>query len=293
MSSASFKPYWQCGTDHGKFISLYLGDSTKGIDEMLEEKSIDVVVTSPPYNIGVNYSTHKDTLPREEYLAWMERLAVSVKRVLIDGGSFFLNVGNIPKDQWIAWDVAQAVRKHLNLQNVIHWVKSISIMREDMGNGHMQTGDLSVGHFKPIVSNRFLNDFQEYIFHFTKSGVVQLDKLAVGVPYQDKSNVKRWKSAGNDKRDRGNVWFLPYETIRSRSTRPHPATFPQKLPEMCIKLHGLKENMVVLDPFIGIGSTALAAYEIGVSCIGFDIDSSYLDETIERISSMEKCHPVD
>jgi site-specific DNA-methyltransferase (adenine-specific) len=146
--------------------------------------------------------------------------------------------------------------------------------------------DLAVGHFKPIVSNRFLNDCHEYVFHFTKDGKSTLDKLSVGVPYQDKSNIGRWKQAKQDKRDRGNTWFIPYETIQMRKERPHPATFPIKLPEMCISLHGLKEKMVVMDPFLGIGSTAVASTKLGVSFVGFEIDKDYVDMAVSRLDSI-------
>ncbi|HEU4985159.1 MAG TPA: site-specific DNA-methyltransferase, partial [Nitrososphaera sp.] len=95
--------------------------------------------------------------------------------------------------------------------------------------------------------------------------------------------IGRWKGAKQDRRDRGNTWFIPYETIQSRKDRPHPATFPVKLPEMCIMLHG--RAGLVADPFTGIGSTALAAKKLGISFIGFEIDRSYLDEAIARLLS--------
>ena len=255
--------------------TFYLKDCITGLKENIREKSVDVVVTSPPYNIGIGYNSYNDTLPREKYLAWMEEVGIAIKHVLADNGSFFLNIGNKPKDQWIAWDVASIMRKHFVLQNIIHWVKSIAINKADVGDYSNIAGDIAVGHFKPIVSNRFLNDCQEYIFHFTKTGGVRLDKLAVGIPYQDKTNIGRWKAAKEDKRDRGNTWFIPYETIKSKTERPHPATFPVKLPEMCIKVHpGAK---LVVDPFMGIGSTAFAAIRLGIPFIGFEIDKEYLD----------------
>jgi site-specific DNA-methyltransferase (adenine-specific) len=164
-------------------------------------------------------------------------------------------------------------------------VKSIAIRKSDVGNYPGITGDIAVGHFKPIVSKRFLNDCHEYIFHFTKNGNVKLQKLAIGVPYQDKTNIGRWHTAKQDLRDRGNTWFIPYETIMNRSERPHPATFPVKLPEMCLKLHGISRDFLVLDPFLGIGSTALASMHLGVSFVGFEIDQNYLDETISRLTS--------
>ena len=279
------EPYKVIHGSKNNTVKLFLKDCISGMNEDIPEKSVDVVVTSPPYNIGIKYGTHRDDLPRERYLAWMEEMGISVKRILADNGSFFLNVGNKPSDQWIAWDVAAVLRKHYALQNVIHWVKSIAISKSDVGNYQNITADVAVGHFKPIVSNRFLNDCHEYIFHFTKKGDVRLQKLAIGVPYQDKTNIGRWKVAKEDKRDRGNTWFLPYDTIQNKSERPHPATFPVKLPAMCIRLHGVTDNVTVVDPFSGIGSTAIASMRLGASFIGFDIDKDYLDESIVRMSS--------
>jgi site-specific DNA-methyltransferase (adenine-specific) len=276
-------PYKKVNRDNGSTVEFFHKDCIRGLQESLQQNSIDVVVTSPPYNIGVNYNTYDDTLPREKYLAWMREVGNSIKKVLKDDGSFFLNMGSKPRDQWIAWDVANALRKDFNLQNVIHWIKSIAISKQDVGKNPNIVDDVAVGHFKPIVSDRFLNDCHEYVFHFTKEGKSKLDKLSVGVAYQDKSNIGRWKQAKQDKRDRGNTWFVPYDTIQMKKERPHPATFPSKLPEMCIKLHGIKEKMVVMDPFLGIGSTAIASTRLGVSFVGFEIDRGYIDEAISRL----------
>ncbi|HEY5630749.1 MAG TPA: site-specific DNA-methyltransferase, partial [Nitrososphaeraceae archaeon] len=179
-------------------LSFYYKDCISGMKENLNESSVDVVVTSPPYNIGTNYNTHRDDLPREKYLEWMQNVGRAVKNILKGNGSFFLNIGNKPKDQWIAWDVANIMRRHFVLQNVITWIKSIAINKSDVGDYHNICGDVAVGHFKPIISERFLNDCQEFIFHFTINGDVKLDKLAIGVPYQDKTNIRRWKSAKED-----------------------------------------------------------------------------------------------
>jgi site-specific DNA-methyltransferase (adenine-specific) len=256
---------------------IYVMDCLQGMREFLDEKEVDVIVTSPPYNLGVRYNKYDDTIPREQYLDWMEEVAKECKRVLKDDGSFFLNMGHKPKDFWVPWEVAFRFRKHFVLQNVIIWVKSIAIQKEDVGDYPNIIGDIAVGHYKPIPGKRYLHDCFEYIFHFTKNGDVELDRLAIGVPYQDKSNIGRWKSANQDLRCRGNTWFIPYETIWSREKqRPHPSPFPPKLPEMCIKLHGLNKTKLVLDPFMGIGNTALACIKLGVDYIGFEIDESYV-----------------
>jgi site-specific DNA-methyltransferase (adenine-specific) len=171
----------------------------------------------------------------------------------------------------------------LKLQNTLHWVKSVAIDRDAVGSAAGIDRNLALGHYKPINSPRFVNDCHEFIFHFTVSGHVPLDRLALGVPYQDQSNVKRWRRAGSGKRCRGNIWFLPYETIQSRDEdRPHPATFPTRLPEFCLRLHGLSRLRTVADPFLGLGSSAVACAQLGVDFVGIEMDEHYLKEAIER-----------
>lgn len=269
-------------------IRLFLMDCLEGMRGILAAASVSVVVTSPPYNIGIRYRSYDDGKPRSEYLNWIEEVGEEIERVLEPEGSFFLNVGNRPGDQWISWDVASRLRSRFSLQNVIQWVKSIAIRKEDVGNYPGITGDIAVGHYKPITSERFVHDCHEYVFHFTKSGHVNLDRLAIGVPYQDKTNIGRWKAAQKDLRCRGNTWFIPYETIRDREgQRPHPSTFPVQLPEMCIKLHGASRTNLVLDPFMGLGTTAVASMRLGVPCVGFEIDSYYLDVARKRLAAAQ------
>jgi site-specific DNA-methyltransferase (adenine-specific) len=241
-------------------------------------------VTSPPYNVGVAYRSYADRRPRAEYLAFLGEVTQGLERVLAPRGSFFLNVAGSPKDPWLPWDVAREVAKTFVLQNVIHWVKSIAIDRASAGRSAHLAKDLALGHYKPIGSDRFLHGAQEYIFHFTRTGKVPLDRLAIGVPYQDKSNVDRWDRKAGDLRCRGNTWFLPYPTIQRRSTdRPHPASFPTELPEQCLKLHGLERVRLALDPFLGIGPSAIAAAKLGVPFVGFEIDPVYLGAAVDRL----------
>ena len=245
--------------------------------------SVDAIVTSPPYNLGIRYRTYDDGKPRAEYLAWTAEWIQSAKQALATKGSLFLNVGAKPKDPWTALDVAQAVRPHLELQNIIHWVKSIAIEKDLAGVNAGLDEDLAVGHYKPINSHRFLNDCHEFVFHFSPTGHTAIDRRAIGVKYQDKSNIGRWKGAGSDLRCRGNTWFLPYETIQSRDKeRPHPATFPWRLPAYCLRLHGRSRLKQVVDPFLGLGSSAMACASLGVDFIGIEIDEHYLREAVAR-----------
>jgi site-specific DNA-methyltransferase (adenine-specific) len=251
-------------------------DCITGMKQM-EPGSVDVIVTSPPYNLNIKYSTYDDSISRDDYLDWMRHVAVEMRRVLKKDGSLFLNVGGSLKDPWIPIDVAEVFRKHFTLQNTIHWIKSIAIVK----NGE----DIAVGHYKPINSERFHHDCHEYIWHFTHNGDVQLNKTDIGVPYQDKTNIKRWGvSGGVDKRDRGNTWFIPYETVTE--SLPHPSSFPVQLPEMCIRDHGFNKDTLVLDPFMGIGTTAVACKKLSVNYLGFEIDPAYTQIAEQRINNV-------
>jgi site-specific DNA-methyltransferase (adenine-specific) len=252
----------------------------------LDRGSIDAIVTSPPYNLGIKYRSYEDDLPRGEYLAWTDQWLRAASKVCAPQASLFLNVGAKPTDPWIPLEVAQAARRYFKLQNTIHWVKSIAIDRASTSDALGLDRDVAVGHYKPINSERFVNDCHEFIFHFTPDGRTPLDRRAVGVPYQDKSNAARWATGGDGKRCRGNTWFIPYETIQSRDRdRPHPASFPPKVPEQCLRLHGLSRVKTVLDPFLGLGNTAIAAGRLGLDFVGIEMDEHYLGEAMARVKA--------
>ncbi len=199
--------------------------------------SVDVVVTSPPYNLGIDYGTYSDSAPREDYLRWTLDWCREVKRLLKSNGSFFLNIGASPSNPMLPHEIILALRDEFVLQNTFHWIKSITV--------ETRVGEeISVGHFKPINSQRFVTDCHEFVFHFTKHGDTPPDRFAVGVAYADKSNIARWgHTKGRDRRCRGNTWFVPYQTIKSRANqRPHPATFPVELAERCIKFMAATQN---------------------------------------------------
>jgi site-specific DNA-methyltransferase (adenine-specific) len=257
--------------------TVVVGDCLAGL-AYLADKSIDVCVTSPPYNIGVAYRTHHDRMPKDDYLAWMGKVARQIARVLRDDGSLFLNVGQTNIDTWIAYEVAVRFRDSFVLQNNISWVKSISV------------SDDTFGHFKPITSKHFLNNNFESLFHFTKNGHVEVDRLAIGVPFKDKTNIERWGHT-RDRRCAGNVWFIPYKTVQSKTEKfDHPAGYPVDLPKRCMLLHG-RVDAKVLDPFLGAGTTLVAAEQLGMSGIGFEIDPSYAETAVARLKAETKAGP--
>lgn len=283
---------------------LVQDDSVRRMEEEVVPGCIDVIVTSCPYNLGIKYDEYDDSIPRDEYLKWTSRWLSAAARALKPNGSLFLNMGWKPSDLTVAEEVLAVARQGgWKLQNKIAWAKSVTVpvrtpkdlikraaamcsmtaketrllvaaFADIENHGLEQT----LGHFKPMdQSKRFLSDCFEVIYHLTSTKDVEIDKLAVGTTFTDKSNISRFGGTGRpDKRDRGNVWWIPYDTIQNRDKdRPHPASFPVEVPTRCIKLHGVKDGMVVMDPFGGIGTTTRACVALGVSSISIEKSKAY------------------
>ena len=300
-----------------------------------KNKSIDCVITSPPYNLNIKYSKYKDNLSRKEYLEWLSKVSKEIKRVLKDEGHFFLNVGSINSDPYIAIDVCMVFREDFELQNNFTWVK------------HIAVHDKGYGQYKPITSKRYASNTTESIFHFTKDGNVEVNRLAIGqrnkthekypelysegrhravarrkvskkLGYKNyktfiseskeiereefekllKTEVKKNPYDPNKPKCIGNAWYIPYtptsklsknmgakndHNFREISRGNHPATFPPQLPIQCIKFSGIKKGSVVYDPFVGTGTTVIAADQMKMKAIGTDIDKEYIDFSKKRI----------
>jgi site-specific DNA-methyltransferase (adenine-specific) len=237
----------------------------------LAEGAFDVIVTSPPYNLDLGYATYQDSRSEQDYLDWMVQVCGELRRVLAPGGSFFLNISGASSRPWLPFELIVRLRPLFVLQNHITWIKSIA------------TGTDSVGHYKPIGGQRFLNHNHEHIFHLTLTGDVKLDRLGVGVPFKDKSNIAR-RGHARDLRCRGNTWFIPYRTVQAKAGKyHHPGTFPVDLPRWCIRLHG-QPHAAVLDPFMGAGTTLVAAALEGATATGIDLDAAYVETSRARLS---------
>lgn len=256
-------------------VQVWTGDCLE-LMKIIEPKSVDVAVTSVPYNIGVKYDSYDDNMDDEDYLFWIDTVLDAIKTVLKDDGSFFLNIGVIPKKQWLHLAIMQSASLKFCIQNSIVWAKSVTI------------DEKSVGQFRPVRSQRYLTPTHEHILHLTKNGDVELDRLSIGVPYSDETGKFRFKEY-EDIRCGGTVWVIPHESTKSRADKwSHPCPFPVELAERCLKLHGVKEGMVALDPFNGVGSSTVAMTRLGIKGIGVDIDEAYCQIAKARILEEQK-----
>src|ERR1044072_4941198 len=134
-------------------FDLRHGDCLEGMRE-LPDASVDLVVTSPPYNLGIAYSRYSDRQDRDCYLACCHEWGPQVRLLLKPAVSFFLNLGASPSNPLLPHELALRLRDLFVLQNTIHWIKAITIENE-------QSELVSRGHFKPISSPRFLNRSEE------------------------------------------------------------------------------------------------------------------------------------
>jgi site-specific DNA-methyltransferase (adenine-specific) len=252
--------------------AIHTGDCLR-VMQTLPGASVDVVVTSPPYNLNLSYSTYRDRIDDGAYVDWIASVGEQIARLLKPDGSFFLNIAGSSSKPWLPFEVALALRRIFVLQNHIVWTKSITIDANP------------VGHFKPIGGERFVHHNHEHVFHFTRTGAVKLDRAAIGVAFKDKSNIARWGHA-RDVRCRGNTWFIPYRTVKSKVGKyNHPGTFPVELPLWCIFLHG-RPGPVVLDPFLGTGTTLVACVQAGARGIGIDMDPGYAGVAASRVAEV-------
>jgi len=240
-----------------KNLSLKIENQTiffKSSEDMseLEDDSIDVIITSPPYNRGKAYISdngeiHNDKMEDTEYYSFLTAIWSECYRVAKKSALFFLNIGDSAGDQGKSEKVAKSAENASwkRIQDII-WVKSF----------------LGKGHYTPSGGNRRLNNLWEHIFLFAKNTKeYKIDPKAIGIPYTDKSNIGRYSDT--DLRDPGNVWLIPYvKTTGVTIKKGHEAPFPIGLPYKCIKM--VPNAKTVLDPFGGTCSTLAASLKLGL-----------------------------
>lgn len=250
--------------------SFYFSSSEKM--NALKNESIDVIVTSPPYNRGKTYLSehgkqYNDSLPESEYLSFLENVWRECYRVASNRCVFYLNIGDSARDQGKSEKVAKSAENAgwKRIQDII-WVKSL----------------YGKGHYTPSGGKKRFNNIWEHVFLFVKKkSAYSLDPKAVGICYTDKTNIGRYSDV--DKRDPGNVWHICYETTTGATRKKgHAAPFPIGLPYKCIK--SVSYANTILDPFAGTGTTLIAAELLGKKGYGYEKypNSTLIQNTFER-----------
>lgn len=253
------------------FLSTIRANICEYTSDTLKEK-IDVIVTSPPYKMKDGYTP-----------MLMHCLGRVAAKVLKPGGRMFLNFGQLREGFQRPFEAAMQAHSgthfQLNWGQTIAWVKSIAI------DGHQ------TGHFQPINSDKILNYCWEPIFTFYKPPEKPLDRLSIGVPYADKSNLKRGTRGKNgDLHCGGDVWYIPYETTGSKTKKKHRHEYPEELVRRCLLVSGVGKDATVLEPFCGSGTTAAVAKSLGMNAVVIDRDSEALATAQSRWDETESNH---
>ena len=224
----------------------------------LPDNSVALMVTSPPYNVGKDYD-HDMSL--DEYLAFLKQVLKETYRVLMPGGRVAFNVANLGRKPYIplnAHIAAIALEVGFLMRGEIIWVK-----------GKGASGSCAWGSWMS-ATNPTLRDVHEYVLIFSKK--------RFGRPDKGQSTVSRDEfMAGTT-----SVWYIPPESARRVG---HPAPFPVALVERLIELYTF-EGDVVLDPFMGSGSTAVAAVNSKRRYVGYEIDAQYVSLCRRRLASL-------
>ncbi len=246
----------------------------------VESNSVALVVTSPPYFAGKEYehSVGRNGVPGSyfEYLALLHDVFAECKRVLEPGGRIAVNVANLGRRPYrsLAGDVTQILQDlGLLLRGEVIWWK-----------GRAAGGSCAWGTFQR-PSNPVLRDVTERVVIASKARFDRAlkpdQRLGRGLPSTATISRDEFLEATTD------LWEIPPE---SATRVGHPAPFPVELPTRLIELYTYEDD-VVLDPFMGSGTTAVAAVRTDRRFIGFDTDQSYVDRANERIAEEVATRP--
>jgi site-specific DNA-methyltransferase (adenine-specific) len=224
--------------------------------EELPDKSVHLMVTSPPYNVGKQYD---EDLSLREYREFLSRVWAETKRVLVPGGRVAINIANLGRKPYIplhSYIIEDMLGLGYLMRGELIWNKAAS-----------SSSSTAWGTFAS-ARNPTLRDVHEYILVFS-NGSYSRESLGRKNTISKKEFLEYTKS----------VWTFSAETARSVG---HPAPFPVELPRRLIQLYTF-EGDTVLDPFMGSGQTAIAARKTGRHFVGYEISEEYVQLACRRI----------
>ena len=253
--------------------ALFHDDAREMTSDQVADRSVALIVTSPPYFAGKEYETDLAAghVPSSylEYLEVLTKVLSVCLQKLEPGGRLAVNVANLGRRPYrsLSADVISILQDDLGmlLRGEIIWQKA-------KGAG----GSCAWGSYKS-PQNPVLRDVTERVIVASKGRFDRAIKRAkreqTGLPHEATIETDGFLESTID------VWEIPSE----RATRiGHPAPFPVALPKRLIELYTYKGDLI-LDPFMGSGSTAMAAVETGRRYVGFEIESEYIGLAEERL----------
>jgi hypothetical protein len=286
------------------WLETFCENAMDGCPE-IPDVSCDMSVFSPPYKTCDGYTPEL-----------MLSLGKTLGRVMRPASLAFMNFGQLQEEFARPFKARACIlkgsRQHTNKDNWLHqgqtfiWVKSIAVpcwkelilkaIKPPWGEGGVWSVITNIkkilkgpgqivqrGHYQPINSKRICHYGHEYVFVFWKAPHPHLDRLSLGVPFTDKSNIGRGnRGKHGDLHCQGDVWYIPYRTRGTTSKKTHEYEYPEELVERCIKLSGISPGSAIFDPFLGGGQTAVCAKKMGMNAYGVEIVPERLETAEER-----------
>lgn len=244
-----------------KEFDIFINGDSRDMKE-INSNVVSLIITSPPYNVNKGYGNYDDSSNLEDYLEYLDSTWNECYRVLRPGGRLCVNIANIGRSPYLP--LTSYITQHLIdigffMRGHIIWDKAASVGVSTAWGSYM----------KP--SNPSLRDVHEYILVFSKIS----NKLKKASDSGEEDITKEeFLEFGKS------IWNM---ITANPKTIGHPAPFPLELPYRLIKLYTYPGDLV-LDPFMGSGSTCISAKNTGRHWIGYDIDESYIKLAEERIN---------
>lgn len=248
-----------------KLLNTIIASSCENMKD-IPNNSLHLMITSPPYNVSKEYD---NDLSLNEYLSLLKNCFTETYRVLVDGGRACINIANIGRKPYIPLsDYVSKIMIEIgfNMRGEIIWNKSA-------GAGI----STAWGSFQS-ASNPILRDVHEYILIFSKGNYKrERDKNEKEFRHDNitKEEFIEWTKS---------VWTMNTESAKRIG---HPAPFPEELPNRLIKLFSFT-NDIVIDPFMGSGTTAIAAIKNKRNFVGYEINEEYINLANNRIENLKE-----
>lgn len=239
-------------------INKFILGSAENMNE-LPDNSVHLMITSPPYNVTKEYD---QDLSLKDYLTLLENSFKETYRVLVNGGRACINVANLGRKPYLPLsDYISKIMIDLgfNMRGEIIWNKAASASPSTAW-GSWQS-----------AANPTLRDIHEYILIFSKGNYNREGKNKQNTI--TKEQFMEWTKS---------IWTMNAESARRVG---HPAPFPEDLPARLIQLYSFKDD-IILDPFMGSGTTAISALKSDRKFVGYDVNQEYIDLAERRIESL-------
>jgi adenine-specific DNA-methyltransferase len=254
-----------------------IGDCIQTMDKM-SENCIQTIVTSPPYNLDKKYGKYNDNRPMEEWEDLIDKTAKSAKNILKENGSFFLNVSPIPDKKTKEIIPLDAIAYYIFKRNGYYLRNSIIWHFNNMQNC---TNRLS-GRWEKILW--FVKDINNYQFNLED----------IRIPYITKNDKRLEGGTGRNPTDTWNYdlpesdfWYFDRVNNMTKNKlglTDHPCIYPTPMIERIIRMTS-KKGETILDPFLGSGTTLVAARKQGRIGLGIELDERYKEIIDKRINN--------